>query len=190
MNTHALVAALGLSACASAFAQSDATDAGHYVLAAGGQTNANLDCTGFRRCSQNDLGGKLMFGWRVHPGLSVEAGYYALGKSSATSGADPRVDLTADAVVAAAAFSGQFAPGWSGVARLGVASVDTRSDVRFLGVQAAESERTVQPTFGVALRYAATPRLAVELAWDTARGEIAGQKSTLTLASLGLSLAF
>lgn len=190
MKKHVLAAALCLSACASAFAQSDAADAGHYVLAAGGQTNANLDCTGFQRCSQNDLGGKLVFGWRVNDGLAVEAGYYALGKSSATSGGDPRVDLTADAVVAVAAFTGTFAPGWSGVARLGVASVNTRSDVRFLGVSASESERTVQPTFGLALRYAATSRLSVEVAWDTARGEIAGQKSTLTLASLGLSLAF
>src|SRR5213595_1816908 len=117
---------LALAAITAMFAGS-AFAAEGYVGGAIGQGNTNFDCSGTTSCSHNGTGFKFFGGYKFTPNLAGEVTYFDFGKATAAA-PGATLDLKSSAIGIGAAFSGNFAPQWSGVARLGVASVRMKGD--------------------------------------------------------------
>jgi opacity protein-like surface antigen len=169
-------------------AQAESANPG-YALVGVGSARYNLDCTGTTRCSNNGTGFKLAGGWRVGNGMAVELGYLGLGKATA-SDSSMKGELKSTALTLGMAFSGEFSPNWTGVARLGLASVSTKIDAAVGSATGSASERKAQLHAGLGVAYAVNKDVSIEAAWDSTRAQIAGEKGNVSLLSVGVGFKF
>jgi OOP family OmpA-OmpF porin len=160
-----------------------------YVGGAVGQGNINLDCTGFDTCDKSSTGFKIFGGYKFMPNLAAEVGYFNFGKAKA-SDAGLNLTLKATAFGAGVAFIGDFAPQWSGVARVGVASVKMKGDAEFFGSTGSISKSSANAYAGLGIGYEITKGLSVTAALDLTRGKLADEKGNLRLISFGLTQSF
>ena len=148
------VAAAALSLGAAA--QSDI--AGPYAVAALGRAQYEYDCYLFDCDSAQAAAGKLLLGhrWGV---FAVEALWLDFGQAD-TYRVGERQSMRALGL--SACWTLQFAGSVEGRLRAGLADVRRwrSSD---------GSNRSVEPTFGIAAAHVATPQWSWELAWDVAR---------------------
>lgn len=179
---------LALATVTSLFAGSAFAE-GIYVGAAIGQGHTNLDCSGAPTCKRNDTGFKLYGGYKFMPNLSGELTYFDFGKAKAGD-ATTTLDLRSSAVGLGVAFGGEFAPQWSGVARLGVASVRMKGDATSGGLSGSTSESSTQAYAGLGVGYAIDKTLNVTADLDFTRGKIAGETGNLRLVSIGVNKSF
>jgi opacity protein-like surface antigen len=185
MKKQAIILA-ALIGAASAQAQSSEP---FYVTVAGGSTHVNLDCTGASSCDTSDTGGKLVGGYRLGKGFSVELGYVGFGKFRA-SDSTLAVTLKPTAILLGGAYALPLNGDWGMNLRLGVAQVKTKADVTSSSVSGSASESKAKVYAGVGATYAVSPTVKLELGVDSTNAEIVGQKGAVRLISLGATFAF
>lgn len=160
-----------------------------YVGGAIGQGNFDLDCAGTDSCDKSSTGFKVFGGYKFMPNLAAEVGYFNFGKAKA-SDAGANLTLKATAFGAGVAFIGDFAPQWSGVARVGVASVKMKGDAEFFGATGSVSKSSTNAYAGFGIGYEVTKGLTVTADIDLTRGKIADETGNLRLISFGLRQSF
>jgi len=180
-KTILAIAALSALSANSAFAQT-------YVGGAIGQGHVNLDCAGLSNCDNSDTGYKIFGGYKFTPNVAGEVTYFNFGKAKASAGG---VDATVKGtgVGLGVAFLGDFAPQWSGVARLGVASnrvkVDTNPTSSVVG-----SESSTNAYLGFGIGYEISKGLQLTGALDFSRAKYQGSSGNIRLATVGLTYGF
>lgn len=186
MNLKSVFAALAVGVACS---QALAAGAGPYVGIGAGTTRFDADCSGTSACDNSDTGYKIVGGYKFDETMAAELTYFNLGKATATYlGVDAEIKTTA--IGLGMAFRGNFGSAWSGVARLGLASVSTDIDVRYGPHAGSDSERTAKVYAGLGLAYAVTSALKIEAAWDFTQTEYEDQKGRVDLLSIGLVYDF
>lgn len=131
---------------------------GPYLVAAAGRAEYEYDCFFFDCDSARANAGKLAAGYRFGV-FALEAVWMDFGKAPTDW---PLRSQRTQAGGLGAVWTLQFGASVDGSLRAGLA------DVRRWREPEGRSSR-VEPTFGLAVAYAATPAVAVELAWDVAR---------------------
>lgn len=177
------IAALASMLASGAFAQQA------YVGGAVGQGHVNVDCSGIADCSNNSTGYKLYGGYMFMPNIAGEVTYFDFGKAKA-SGGGASVEARGTGVGIGAAFFGEFAPQWSGVVRLGVASNRMKLDATTPTTTANASESSTQAYVGFGVGYEISKGFKLTGDVDLTRGKILGEKGNLRLVSVGANYAF
>jgi OOP family OmpA-OmpF porin len=160
-----------------------------------GPTDLNVDCTGASHCEKSGTGAKLVVGYAVNPNIAVEAGYVNFGEAKAGGtiyrlGAT-EVTLKSNAFYIGGAFRGDFAPSFAGVARLGIAQVETKIEATSSVYGAgSDSKSKANALFGLAVEYAVTPKVKVTGGVDFTQSPIAEDNETATLRLLSLGLKY
>ena len=137
-----------------------------YVEGAFGLTNADLDCAGTTSCNNNSTGVKLLGGATIVPNLAVEVGYINFGTAKASAG---NVDLSFKntALFGAVALRAELVKDLTGVARLGLASVDSKFDSKVSGSTGPTFKgNEAKAIFGLGLEYAIQKNLKITGALD------------------------
>ncbi len=184
--TRTLLAAAALALTGSAFA---ADTPGAYLLIGGGPSHFNNDCGGTSKCDNTGNSFKFAAGWRLGNGIAVEGVAQDFGKSTATVlGVDE--EFKAKLYGIGAAVYADFAPNWTGSARLGVGSVKMTGSGRLGTVSISESESSTQVYAGLAVGYRFTPAVSAELAWDSTRGKILGETGNISALTIGIGIRF
>jgi OmpA-OmpF porin, OOP family len=185
----ARLSAASLLAAALLLAAPAASAQGYFGMGIGG-ANVNANCTGSTSCDKSSTGGKIYAGYRVLPNLGVELSYFDFGSAKASGPAALSGSVKARAVSAGVSYMDEFAPRWLGGARLGVAR--TKADVsgNFGLFTSADSKSATQPLMGVALGYAVSRNLTVDMALDFTRIKIGADHANVRLLSVGLTYGF
>lgn len=146
-------------------------------------------------CDDKDTGWKLLAGYQFHKNIAVEAGYFDLGKASA-SGLVGGLPVSADARVRGFELVGvgilPITNVLSVYGKAGLARSRSTSSAFAAGVAASAKETTTDFTFGVGGQYLITPHLAARLEWqryDGVGGDVTG-KDDIDLFSAGLLYRF
>jgi len=161
----AAVAAAALAA-APAFADSQG-----YVTVGVGSSKVDIDCSGTASCDNSGTAAKVIGGWEFVKGFAGEASYNYLGEAKATFANDPLigtgdVSLKAHYIGLGVAWRPDFGNNFGGIARVGAAFVDVKTDVTSstLG-SGSTSHSSTHPYFGLGLTYAFDKNFGVELDW-------------------------
>ena len=185
--TAAAVAMMTLLAAGAAHAEG-------YAGLAAGVARVEVDCEGATVCDRSDTAAKVFGGYKFTPNIALEGTYFNFGKAK-FAGPVPGLgtvtgDIKASGLGIGAAFFGQFGSDWSGVARLGIASIKTKVSASASGASGSDDETKAQPYFGLGLGYAVTKSMTVDLAADFTRGEYAGEKANIRAVTLGATFSF
>ena len=176
------IAAVASLTASTAFAQG-------YVGASIGQAHVNLDCQGASTCKTNGTGYKLFGGYTFAPNIAGELTYFDWGKAEAAdSGISLKLRTTGVGI--GVAFIGDFAPQWSGVARLGIASNRVKGDATVGALSGSDSESSTNAYFGLGVGYEVSKGLSVTGALDLSRAKIAGETGNVRLVTVGLTYGF
>ena len=155
------------------------------VEGAFGVTDLNVDCSGTTHCDKSGTGAKLVLGYAVNPNIAVEVGYVNFGEAKAGVIVYPlgltEGTLKSNAFYVGGAVRGDFSHGFSGVARLGIAQVETKTEVSSFYGSGSDSQSKVNPLFGLALEYALTPKFKLTGGVDFTQSPIAEDDKTATL---------
>jgi hypothetical protein len=138
MNRPSVLAALAL---AGALAASAASAQSFYVAAAGGRSNASIDCAGTTSCNRDANAFKLVGGWNLNDGLAAELTYYALGTSRFSAGG-VGVDVTGSYVGLGLAGHMDFGPNVGAVIRGGWADGSSTVTGTVPGMGSVSSSRS------------------------------------------------
>jgi len=178
MKKILLAAALAAS-CGLASAQG-------YVGALVGLTSIAIDCAPGLSCDDSDTGFKLYGGYEVAPNIAIEVGYTNFGKVSASAGAY-NAELKGTALSLVGAFRVAFSPEFTGVARLGLASVKGKvSD----NVGGSASDSSIKLYTGLGLEYAMSKDIKLVGAFDLTNVEVDGDSGTAYIAGVGAQIGF
>lgn len=189
MKKHAFVLAALLGA-ASAQAQNQPKNGSpFYLTAAGGATHLAVDCAGTTSCDSSGSGVKLVGGYNLGGGFSIEAGYIGFGKFKA---ADGTLGLTAKptAFLIGGALAAPLNRDWGFNVRLGLAQVKTKIDAFMGTLNASDSDSKAKAYAGVGVTYSLADSVKLELAVDSTQSEYAKEKGAVRLISLGASFSF
>lgn len=186
MKKQFLILAAALVAAATAQAQSTSP---FYGTVAVGSSHLNVDCTGVSSCDATDTGAKLIGGYSLGNGLSVEASYFSFGKFRA---ADGGIAMSAKptALALGLAYEAPLNTDWALIGRLGMAQVRTKISASAGGASGSDSDSKAKLYAGLGVSYAVSPTVKLELALDTTKAEYAGESGNLRLISLGAKFAF
>lgn len=178
MKKILLAAALAAS-CGLASAQG-------YVGALVGLTSIAIDCAPGLSCDDSDTGFKLYGGYEVAPNIAIEVGYTNFGKVSASAGAY-NAELKGTALSLVGAFRVAFSPEFTGVARLGLASVKGKvSD----NAGDSASDSNIKLYTGLGLEYAMSKDIKLVGAFDLTNVEVDGDSGTAYIAGIGAQIGF
>lgn len=160
-----------------------------YVSGAVGSAKLNIDCEGTTKCDTSDTSYKLVGGYRFGNGFAGEIGFHNFGTMKATA---LGVDLTAkaSAVTVAAAYQVDVTDSWGLVGRLGVANVKSKVIGTMGTVTESIKDTKTNAYFGIGANYKLTNELRVELAVDSTKAEIDGEKASVRSVNLGLNYSF
>ena len=183
MNKITLAAALlALATSASAQLANKA-----YIGGAFGASNIAVDCGGIASCDNNDTGYKFYAGYKVHPQIAIEGGYIDFGKSNHSVGSFGVGSIAVDGFLINAAGRLPFTRELTGVGRLGLAMVDTKSTGYPYGNR---TDGSTNAYFGLGLEYSFNKNLRGTAAADFTTGEVAGDEGAVRLLSIGLQYDF
>ncbi len=178
-----------LSALLACALMSGAALADTYVGGSVGTSHLSMDCAGTTSCDNNDTSYKLVGGYRFGNGLAAELGFHGFGTAKASvSGVD--VSAKATAVTLAAVYQIDVSDTWGLVGRLGVASVKAKVSGSMGGASASVKDTNTNAYYGLGVNYKLTNELRVELAADSTKAEIDGEKATVRSYNLGLTYSF
>lgn len=173
-----LAAAAGSIALAlPAVAQTASKPAGPYVGATIGKPDWNAEAVGGIQGDSSRAAYKLYGGWRVHRNFAVEASAFSLGRLKG-----PVSDARADGYALDAVGMLPWSDTLSGLARVGVAQVKTRSG--------GGSDRNTAPKIGLGVQYQFNPTTALRGEWERYRVNAFSAKSNTDVFSLGAQVSF
>jgi OOP family OmpA-OmpF porin len=168
-----------------------------YLGGAIGMTNVNESCDGTTACDRDDTGYKLYAGYKFTPNVAIEAGYADFGKAKLEGyayGYKFHAEMKSTAPFLAAAFHADFTPHLNGVARLGLANVESTIDTTLVFNNQAlpsQSETKLQPLFGLGLGYSFTKNVKMTLEADfTKTAEFQGESDNMRMISIGAQYSF
>jgi len=179
-----------LSIAAAALMLSSAAFAQGYLGIGAGPTKGNYDCAGTITCDTTSTGYKLFGGYKFSPNWGAEVNYFDFGKGKATFTGGVDGEIKATGFGAGVALFGQFAPDWSGVARLGLASTKAKGSVATGTVAAAVSESSTNPYFGLGVSYALSKAVTLDGAVDFSRVKFVGDSANVRMLSIGVTFGF
>lgn len=183
MNKIALAASLlALATSASAQLTNKA-----YIGGAFGPSNVAVDCGALGSCDNNDTGYKLYAGFKVHPQIAIEGGYIDFGKSNINLISYGAGSIAVDGFLLNAAGRLPFTRELTGVGRLGLAFVDTKSTGYPYGNR---TDGSTNAYFGLGLEYSFNKNLRGTASADFTTGEVAGEEGAVRLLSIGLQYDF
>lgn len=141
-----------------------------YVGGSYGPTDWNVDCSGTSSCDKSDTGYKIYAGYKFNQLFAIEAGYANLGKTTASAYVPylTSVQFESTAPFIVGTLRGAFTPQLTGVARFGIANVETKltGTVSGFAGSASDSSTQAQPIFGLALEYGFNKHLSVSVDAD------------------------
>ena len=187
MNTKIILATLALAASATAQA------ADWYVGGAVGQSDAKVDTTGTTSSDKTDTGYKLFAGARLSPNLAIEGGFADMGKASFSDGTTSG-SLKLSAVYLDAVGILPLNPQWDLYGRLGLSSSNLKVTGSVGGATGSDSDRTVQPHFGLGGQYKLSKTVALRAEWERFRGKYdkngVSDSGNVDLFSVGVTIGF
>lgn len=159
-----------------------------YVSGAVGASHYKIDDCGWANCDTSPMGFKLIGGYRFGSTFAVEATYADFGEMDLSEfGSGIKVKGTSFGVGAAAFVD--FAPGWNGVARLGLTS--NKFKAKGYGMYYGSfDESDIRPYFGLGIGFQVAPRTTLELGADFTRFELEGERADARLISIGVRQSF
>jgi hypothetical protein len=162
-----------------------------YATIGGGTSSYDIDCAGTSRCDNKGSLLRVTGGYRLWNGIGVEGIYANLGKATASVGTVD-VEIRGSMVGLGVAFYLPLGASWDAAARVGAASVTTKTSGRVGSSPTVQvdNNRSVQPYAGLSVAYAFNSTLAAELSWDSTQVESLGDKGTVTSLALGLKFRF
>ena len=187
MKKSLIVAAL----FATAFASTGAMAQAHaYVSADVGASHASLDCTGIASCDNNDVSFKVTAGYKLGYGFAAEFGYIDFGTAKASdSGVD--VKVKSKAWTLGAAYELPIAADFSGVARLGVASMKTTGSANIVGVGSGSvSDTKTEAYYGLGANYAVAKNIKIKAGIDWSHADLQGSTAVVRSISAGVQYEF
>ncbi|MBL8345969.1 MAG: hypothetical protein JNN03_11045 [Rubrivivax sp.] len=170
-----------------------AAQAQGYVGAAAGVTKLNDSCAGTVTCDTTGSGFKVYGGYKFMPFLGAELVHFNFGKAKATSlvGATTvAVEIEPGGFGLGVAATTDLAANVPATARLGVASIKTKSSGSAQGVSVSSSESSTQAYFGLDIGYAFSKSLAASLSADFSRAKTSGETAAVRLVGAGIRFAF
>jgi len=183
-----------LLAAAAVLAFSGAASAQWYGSASAGMSRQSIDCTGAPNCDETGTAFKILGGYKYTPNIAAEVGYFSFGKATAS---DPTasVDFKTTLLGVGVAFHGDFAPSWTGVARLGVGRVKTKLDVGVTGLgSASESDTNTSLYGGVGIGYRLQSNLTIDGSLDFTKSKFnklgLDESWNATAISVGVTYSF
>lgn len=185
MKNSLIVAALLATAFVSTSAMAQA-----YVSADVGASHASIDCTGVASCSDNGTSFKITAGYKLGYGFAGEFGYIDFGKATASdSGLDAK--LEAKAWTLGVAYELPIAADFSGVARLGVASMKTTVSATVAGFgSGSESDTKAEAYYGLGANYAVAKNIKIKAGIDWSHADFQGSTAVVRSISAGLQYEF
>jgi len=161
-----------------------------YVSADVGIGHASVDCSGTTSCDKNGTSFKVTGGYKLGYGLAAELGYIDFGKVTA-SDVGVSAKITARAWTLGAAYEFPFTPEFAGVARLGVASVDTKASATVAGGGSGSvSETKTQAYYGLGANYAVAKNVKIEGGVDWSHASFDGSSAVIRSISAGVRYEF
>lgn len=174
MKKILLAAALAAS-CGLASAQG-------YAGALVGLTSVDFDCPTGVSCDDSDTGFKLYGGYEVAPNLSIEVGFTDFGKGKIGD-----VSAKATALSLVGAYRMAFTPEFTGVARLGLASVKGKlSDT----TGSSASDSNIKLYAGVGVEYAMSKDMKLIGAFDLTNAEVEDKDANVYIVGIGAQIGF
>lgn len=164
-----------------------------YGGATGGVTKLDADCAGTTTCDTTGNGFKVYGGYQFMPMLAGELVYFNFGKTKAslTVGANTAtLEIAASGFGVGAAFNANLAANVPATARLGIASIKAKQDVRGPGGSISDSESSTQAYFGIDVGYAFTKNVVAMLSADFSRLKLSGDTGSLRLVGAGVKVTF
>jgi OOP family OmpA-OmpF porin len=168
-----------------------------YLGGGAGITHVSSDCSGSSACDATDSGYKLYLGYKITENFAIEAGYADLGKASAAGVVNPygtiRGELTSTAPFLVAVGRYEFLPKFTGVARLGMANVETTFDLTQVatGIKTSKTETDSKVMYGLGLEYAFSKKFSGAVDADFTRtAEVWGESGTVRMISLSGNYSF
>jgi OOP family OmpA-OmpF porin len=187
-----VLASLLAAASMGAFAQG-------YLGAGFGVSHLNIDCEGTTSCDTSDTGYKVYGGYKFAPMFAVELGYLDFGKAKlagfGTNYYGYSYLVNGDVKVSAFTLAGvarvPFGAGFSGVARLGVANVNTKAAASVYGTEYYnESETKAKLYYGLGLEFAFNKNIKGVVSADFTQSELSGEKGDVRLIGIGVQYDF
>jgi len=190
------LAVLGATLATQAVAQ---TAPGWYIGGNVGRASADFDAPapvvppgiGYSE-EDHDTAWKLYGGYQFTRLASIELGYTDFGSVGLSSGSVATGSYSATAFSVAGVATLPLAPKLSGIAKLGLASVD--ADYSYSGpfglFASSASESSIEPYVSFGLAYALTPQLTLTGSLDYTRADYPRGSGSATLLAIGLKYAF
>jgi OOP family OmpA-OmpF porin len=174
-----LFAAALAAACGVASAQG-------YAGALVGLAQISTDCPAGFSCDDSSTGMKVYGGYEVAPNIAVEVGYTNFGKTKASVGS-AKVEGKSSAISVVGAFRFPIAAEFTGVARLGLASVNGKISGSNGAASVSESKSKIALYTGLGLEYEIAKDIKAVAAFDLTKTEfqINGTKDSGTTFLLG-----
>lgn len=160
-----------------------------YVGGNVGQAHLGLGCSNGVNCDDSGTSFKLSVGYADEdsPHGAVELSYIGFGKAKSRVGA-ANVDIKSQALVLAGGIHADFTSRFGGIARLGVAAVNSRCLYR--GSRYSDSQTVGSGYLGLGLDFAFTKNIKAVAALDLTTAECAGERGGLRLLSVGGQYTF
>jgi OOP family OmpA-OmpF porin len=174
-----LFAAALAAACGVASAQG-------YAGALIGLAKISTDCPAGVTCDDSSTGMKVYGGYEVAPNIALEVGYTSFGKTTLKTSLGG-VEVKGTAFVVNGAFRFPIAAEFTGVARLGLASVKGKYSDTLGG---SESESKIKLYTGLGLEYAIAKDIKLIGAFDLSNVEVGGDSGTAMLFGAGVQASF
>lgn len=159
-----------------------------YVGGTIGFSNFSVDCPSLAECDTSDTAFKIYGGYTLAPHISIEGAYIDFGSTNVTNFGVNTGSIDVSAFVVNGAYHWDFSPKWSGVARLGLASVSSDpAGIRFVGVG---SDSSIKLYAGVGIGYAVAKNFKIVGAFDLTSFEVGNSDGSLNALSGGIQFSF
>lgn len=153
-----------------------------YVGGGFGPSHVNIDCPAILgNCDTSDTGYKVYGGYKLNPAVALEVAYVDFGKAKFTGGS-----FATDGFLINAAFRHNFTRELNGVARLGVATLDTKLSGPFV----SQTDSSTKLYFGLGVEYALQKNFKITAGADFTNAEFQGDSGAVRLLSIGAQYDF
>ena len=158
-----------------------------------GPDRGRVDCVASFPCDRSSTHFKLTGAWRFADAWDAQLAYFGAGRFQGgdpiPAGGEFGGTFRVNGVGLTAGYRWTFAPAWSGVARIGAASMRTRFE--YAGALAPSvSQTNLQPLAGVGIGYAISPALRVGVDYDATRFKVHTKRGPLSMLGLAAQVSF